>query len=108
MIDLNNMAEHAYSVTKQRKSNGANIDVDTLFMLKHAAGEIIEATEAYTDLAYDTYESHACFERFQNEVADVVMCCLIIAENTQFDMEKALHRVMEKNKRRAEKQGDKL
>ena len=106
MIDLNKMAELAYSVTKKREANGAEISVDTFDMLKHAAGEIIEATESYTDLAYE--QTHECFERFQNEVADVVMCCLIIAENTQFDMEKALHRVMEKNKKRAEKQGDKL
>lgn len=108
MIDLNNMAELAFSVTKKREANGANISTDTLHMLKHAATEIIEATEAYTDLAYDTYDSHICFERFQNEIADIVMCCLIISENNQFDMEKALHRVMEKNKKRAEKQGDKL
>lgn len=106
MIDLNNMAELAFSVTKQREKNGANISTDTLHMLKHAATEIIEATESYTDLAH--LQTHECFERFQNEIADIVMCCLIISENNQFDLEAALHRVMEKNILRAEKKGDKL
>ena len=47
-------------------------------------------------------------EKFQNEVADIMVCCLIISGYMNFDIESALNRVMEKNRLRAEKQGDKL
>lgn len=106
MIDLNKLSKQAYEVVQRRESNGANIKIDTISMLKHCAGEVMEATEAYCDFVYkitDEYE-----EKFQDEVADIMTCCLIMSGYMQFDIEKAINRVMEKNRLRAEKQGDKL
>lgn len=111
MTDLNKLAEEAYTTAHQRKLNGAKINPDSVMdILKHCAGEVVEATEAYTDLATEAYNDlvDQYRERFQNEIADIVTCCLIISETMQFDLEKALNRVAEKNKRRAEKKGDKL
>ena len=106
MIDLNKLSKQAYEVAQKRESNGANIKADTISMLKHCAGEVMEATEAYCDFVYemtDEYEG-----KFQDEVADIMVCCLIISGYMNFDIESALNRVMEKNRLRAEKQGDKL
>ena len=47
-------------------------------------------------------------EKFENEIADIIVCCLIVSGYSMIDIEKALNRVMEKNRLRAEKQGDKL
>lgn len=106
MIDLNKLSTDAYIVAKKRELNGAFIKTAPIDILKHCAGEVMEATEAYCDFAYQiTYE---CEEKFQDEVADIMTCCLIISGYMKFDIELALNRVMEKNRLRAEKQGDKL
>lgn len=106
MINLNKLSTDAYIVAKKRELNGAKIKADTISMLKHCAGEVMEATEAYCDFVYEmTYEYE---QKFQDEVADIMTCCLIISGYMKFDIELALNRVMEKNRLRAEKQGDKL
>lgn len=98
MVDLNELAEQAYITAHQRKLNGAKIDPDSVIsMLKHCVGEVVEATEAYCN-----------HEDYENELADIITCCLIIAGKRSIDIESALTRVMNKNKKRAEKQGDKL
>ena len=106
MIDLNKLSKQAYEVAQRRESNGANIKIDTISMLKHCAGEVMEATEAYCDFVYEMTDEYE--EKFQDEVADIMTCCLIISGYMKFDIELALNRVMEKNRLRAEKQGDKL
>lgn len=106
MIDLNKLSKQAYEVAQRRESNGANIKADTISMLKHCAGEVMEATEAYCDFVYEMTDEYE--EKFQDEVADIMVCCLIISGYMKFDIELALNRVMEKNRLRAEKQGDKL
>ena len=106
MIDLNKLSTDAYIVAKKRELNGAKIKADTISMLKHCAGEVIEATEAYCDFVYEMTDEYE--EKFQDEVADIMTCCLIISGYMQFDIEKAINRVMEKNRLRAEKQRDKL
>ena len=56
MTDLNKLAEEAYTIAHQRKLNGAKINPDSVIdMLKHCATEVVEATEAYTDLATEAY-----------------------------------------------------
>ena len=65
MIDLNKLSKQAYEVAKMRESNGANIKADTISMLKHCAGEVMEATEAYCDFVYEMtneYEGKFCPE----------------------------------------------
>ena len=106
MIDLNKLSTEAYIVAKKRELNGAFIKTAPIDILKHCAGEVMEATEAYCDYAYEMTDENE--EKFQDEVADIMTCCLIISGYMQFDIEKAINRVMEKNRLRAEKQGDKL
>ena len=106
MIDLNKLSTEAYIVAKKRELNGANIKADTISMLKHCAGEVMEATEAYCDFVYKMTDEFE--EKFQDEIADIMTCCLIISGYMKFDIESALNRVMKKNRLRAEKQGDKL
>ena len=106
MIDLNKLSTEAYIVAKKREKNGAFIQTEPISMLKHCAGEVMEATEAYCDFVYEMTDEYE--EKFQDEVADIMVCCLIMSGYMQFDIEKAINRVMEKNRLRAEKQGDKL
>ena len=106
MIDLNKLSTEAYTVAKKRELNGAFINTEPMAILKHCAGEVMEATEAYCDFAYEMTDEFE--EKFQNEVADIMVCCLIMSGYMKFDIELALNRVMEKNRLRAEKQGDKL
>lgn len=106
MIDLNKLSTDAYIIAKKRELNGAKIKADTISMLKHCASEVMEATEAYYDFVYEMTDEYE--EKFQDEVADIMTCCLIISGYMMFDIESALNRVMEKNRLRAEKMGDKL
>ena len=106
MTDLNKLSTDAYIIAKKRELNGAKIKADTISMLKHCAGEVMEATEAYCDFVYEMTDEFE--EKFQNEVADIMVCCLIMSGYMKFDIESALNRVMEKNRLRAEKHGDKL
>ena len=106
MIDLNKLSTEAYIVAKKRELNGAFIKTAPIDILKHCAGEVMEATEAYCDFVYEMTDEYE--EKFQDEVADIMTCCLIISGYIKFDIELALNRVMEKNRLRAEKQGDKL
>ena len=102
MIDLNKLSTDAYIVAKKRELNGAFIKTAPIDILKHCAGEVMEATEAYCEMTDENEE------KFQNEVADIMVCCLIMSGYMMFDIESALTRVMEKNRLRAEKHGDKL
>lgn len=82
-------------------------------ILKHCATEVIEATEAFCNycetLNNDNLETlDKSRKDFENEISDIIVCCLIISGYSIIDVEKALNRVMEKNRLRAEKMGDKL
>ena len=108
-MNLNEVAKNALENAKRREANGAKIDYHTLPMLKHCAGEVIEATEAYTILMEsavdDTYNQK---ERFASELADVICCILIISANENIDIEEAVCKCMLKNAKRAYGDGDKL
>lgn len=118
MIDLNELASQAYITAKKREKNGAFIHTEPMAILKHCATEVVEATEAFCDyrealneaLNNDNLEmlKNEWIEKFENEIADIIVCCLIVSGYSVFDIEKAVNRVMEKNRLRAEKQGDKL
>ena len=111
MIDLNAAAKTAYKTSLKRAENGAfgsNNDV-----LKHAAGEIVEAINA----RFRFLESKRCAfsyrlekdtAEYTEELADVIICALIQAGEDGLDIEQAVIDKMEKNRLRAEKQGDKL
>lgn len=114
MIDLNELSKEAYIIAKKREKNGANIKTEPMPMLKHCATEVIEATEAFLNYKEalnfidDSIIVDECQQDFENEIADIIVCCLIVSGYSMIDIEKALNRVMEKNRLRAEKMGDKL
>lgn len=110
MIDLNELASQAYITAKKREKNGAFIHTEPMAILKHCATEVVEATEAFCDYreALNKALNNEQIEKFENEIADIIVCCLIVSGYSMIDIEKALNRVMEKNRLRAEKMGDKL
>ena len=114
-MNLNIVAKNALENAKRREANEAKIDSHTLPMLKHCAGEVIEATEAYVDYAAalehnkETEENTSgAEEAFASELADVICCILIISANENIDIEEAVCKCMLKNAKRAYGDGDKL
>lgn len=115
MIDLNDLAYKMRNVAYVRKTNGANVDTDTMAMLKHCASEVVEATEAYNILNSAIndnreYERNIIEEQenFESELADIISCVLIICANEPtIDIEEALQKCFQKNLARAEGRGDK-
>lgn len=105
MINLNELCKTAFVNAEQRQKNGGHIKADTRFMLKHCATEVVEAMEAYS-LSMPRY---GCInQQFADELADIICCVLIIAGQEVIDIEKAITRCIEKNRKRAEGVGDKL
>ena len=132
MIDLNELSEECLKIAEKRDESGGPKS-DTMTCIKHAAGEVIEAGIAYnhyseisnlivnpdeTDIekkweGFDEYD--ACEEsyqeskcEFESELADVIICILIAAAQNKIDIESALNKCIEKNRKRAEGMGDKL
>lgn len=115
MIELNGLARIMRNCAEARQKNGANITTDTRAMLKHCATEVVEATEAYAELAIvreANKDTEICTfddeKYFESELADIIACCLIIAGEENIDIEQALNDCYEKNRKRANKEGDKL
>ena len=103
MIDLNNMAREALETAKKRERKG-QLKSDTMSILKHCAGEVVEAAMSYTMCLESQGEcEYESLQRdFAYELADVITCALIAAAEEDVDIEAALLRVQEKNARRAE------
>lgn len=115
MIDLQKLCKITLENAEKRQKNGANITTDTRKMLKHCATEVLEAMEAYTELAIvreANKDMEVCTfddeKHFESELADIVCCCLIIAGKEDIDIERAIYDCVEKNERRANGIGDKL
>lgn len=127
MIELNELSKKALEIANKRKENGAKIDTETVKMLKHCATEVVEATEAFVDYKgmkqltnngkdFEGFEEPDVVEEtfnedktnFAFELGDIISCTLIIAANENIDIEKVLLDCTEKNRKRAEKIGDKL
>lgn len=121
MIDLNKLCKVTLANATQRMNNGANINVDTYHMLKHCATEVVEAVEAWTkyqdnceceldgNFDYTIYDLREKSKfHFSSELADIICCVLIIAGKENIDIEQAINNCIEKNRKRAEKVGDKL
>lgn len=108
-MTLNEIAKISYKTAKKRMENGGHISTDTRAMLKHCATEVVEATEAYQECILCNEEDSSSVEaRFASELADIICCCTIIAGVENIDLDKAVADCLEKNRRRAEKTGDKL
>ena len=101
-MNLNEAAENSYKSALQRQHNGADIKVAEI--LKHCAGEVIEAQEAFILWKYDAHDP----VKYAEELADVIICALIAAGRDEIDIEKAVNKKMQKNAQRAAMQGEKL
>lgn len=102
MLDLKELARNALKTAMKREGKG-QLKSDTMSILKHCAGEVCEAVEAY---AYwetcSLSEVGTREDNFAEELADIITCALIAAAKESVDIEAALLRVQEKNARRAE------
>ena len=97
MIDLNEHAQKAQEIAFNRwKKKG--VDYHTPAILKHCAGEVCEAVEAYNQYLYEYIESNR--NKLAAELADIITCALIAAANEDIDIEKALQECQQKNEAR--------
>lgn len=87
MLTLNTIAKQALTIARAR--GFADKDV-----LKHLAGEVIEASEAYTNRNIENY-SH--------ELADVIICALSASAQLDIDIEKAIEEKLFMNAKRITK-----
>lgn len=104
MIDLNEFAQGAMQTAKKREAKG-QLKSDTMSILKHCAGEVVEAMEAFDEYRFlgdDMSYIELNKSQFADELADIITCALIAAANEDINIEAALLRVQKKNARRAE------
>lgn len=98
MIDLNEHAQKAQEIAFNRwKKKG--VEYHTPAILKHCAGEVCEAVEAYDQYLYEYIESNR--NKLATELADIITCALIAAANEDIDIERALQECQQKNEARA-------
>lgn len=93
MIDLNILSKVAVENSKNRG--------DVLEPLKHCAGEVVEAMEAFT--LYREFRTDILKEQLAGELADVIMCVLVLAGQEGIDIENALTECEKKNRARGGK-----
>lgn len=110
MIDLNELCNITLKNAEKRNANGGDISTKTRKMLQHCATEVVEAMEAWTKYQDDgvNHDDYVYPYKFSDELADIICCVLIIAGKEQIDIEQAINGCIEKNRKRAEKIGDKL
>ena len=109
LFDINKLAQNMYDVARKRHENGG-LPVDTLGLLKHCAGEVVEATEAFSlasNIDIELEKRIGYYGSYTKELADIIACVLIILAKGKFDIKKLLTECLEKNKARAEGNGDK-
>lgn len=108
-MNINKLAKDALEISKRR------IDLDesrSIDYLKHCSGEVVEAVEAYFRykdfLSYKeegddftTGLTEGAFSSFSSELADIIICVLLVAAKENVDIEQALLDAMEKNRKRA-------
>lgn len=101
MLNLNDLAEQSLTIAKQR-----GLNTDTISTLKHCAGEageVVEATEAFTvvQTSGDFFRAQERKELFASELADIIICVLTASAKEGIDIEKAVNEAMMKNAKRA-------
>ncbi len=106
-MNLNEAAQNAYTNAMQRERNGGAVKIGEI--LKHCAGEVIEAAEARDEWINNGGDRDSdAHDRYGEELADVIICALIAAYDSGVDIEGAVCRKMLINAQRAAMQGDKL
>ena len=98
MIDFNEHAQKAQEIAFNRWKK-EDVDYHTPAILKHCAGEVCEAVDAYDQYLYKCNESNR--KKLSAELADIITCALIAAANEDIDIEKALKDCQQKNEARA-------
>lgn len=98
MMYLNDIAKQALILAQNRK-----LDTNVLPTLKHCAGEVLEATEAYTNLSYVSTSDRkkAKTEEVGLELADIIICALTASAKLELDIEEYIGKAMQKNAQRA-------
>ena len=89
---LNDFARECFEIAMKREEK-QQIKCDTMSMLKHCAGEVCEAMEAWAS-------KRNVYVEFGDELADIITCALIMAARNCIDIEMALKRVKRKNEER--------
>jgi NTP pyrophosphatase (non-canonical NTP hydrolase) len=104
-MNLNEIAENAHRTAITRERNGGAVKIRDI--LKHTAGEVVEAAQAREAWASVDYIDGIDKEDYAEELADVVICVLIAAYDDNIDIEQAINAKMQKNAQRAALEGDK-
>lgn len=98
MINLNEYAKKAQEIAFNRWYK-KDVEYNTPAILKHCAGEVCEAVEAYGEYLYKNSKSYR--DELAGELADIITCALIAAANEEIDIERALQDCQQKNEVRA-------
>jgi NTP pyrophosphatase (non-canonical NTP hydrolase) len=104
-MNLNEIAENAHRTAITRERNGGAVKIRDI--LKHTAGEVVEAAQAREAWASVEYIDGIDKENYAEELADVLICVLIAAYEDNIDIESAVNLKMQKNAQRAALEGDK-
>lgn len=105
-MNLNETAENAHRTAIERERNGGPKIRE---IMKHLAGEVIEAQQARDEWINYGGVKYSCeHDRYGEELADVIICVLIAAYDSGIDIENAVDEKLQKNAQRAAMQGDKL
>lgn len=127
MIDMNEYAKELVALSIKRQENGAPFEPSVQGVLKHAAGEIIEAALSlgFDDISFEDMLSEQIYfdktySKVLEELSDVVattmiaMHQLLTRDNShafpgdELSVEHYLKACLKKNRDRAEMKGDKL
>lgn len=104
-MNLNEIAENAHRTAITRERNGGAVKIRDI--LKHTAGEVVEAAQARAAWTSVDYIDGIDKEDYAEELADVLICVLIAAYEDNIDIESAVNLKMQKNAQRAALEGDK-
>lgn len=100
-MKIEKIAEKAYNTALKRQQNGANVDIKKI--LKHCAGEVVEAAEKSVEIKTDANKA----DEYAEELADIVLCVFIAAYKDGINIESAIIAKQHKNEARAANKGDK-
>jgi NTP pyrophosphatase (non-canonical NTP hydrolase) len=95
-FNLNELCKTAHKIAQE---------VNTVSELIHCSVNVRETAKAYVKYVTERTNETKCL--FVSGLADVVVCCMIIAAHEDIDIEKAIEDCVEKNRKRAEGMGGK-
>lgn len=90
MLSLNELAKQSLTIARARGLKDADV-------LKHLAGEVLEAQDAFTSTALAHPDSIDCYAY---ELADVIICALSASAQYHIDIERAIENKLTQNAKR--------